>query len=682
MKNAINKTIKLLLLPLIVLMSFTACQDEVTDVTDPDQQETLVANSPLATSVERTTLRDGSADNIIDSGNCISVNLPVTVNVNGLEITIDSEEDLEVIEAIFDEFDDDEDILEIVFPIVIILNDYTEVTINNQEELEQFVDECSGENEDDDDIECIDFQYPITISVFDSNFDVIDTITINSDEELYHFIDELDGSVLASINFPVTMINADGTTTVVNNNDELLAAIEAADDSCDEDDDNDYNDDDNIDISADDLGFLLTECTWTVDKLEVNDQDLEEQYEGYVFTFFENGTVKAEINGNFDEGTWELIQTDAGIKLNLQMNNLTDFNNELWQLHEIHDEYGEVKIDFRQGEDRLRFEKHDCDVNPAVCPEDVVDAILAECYWRAGFNGDDNLAEYEFYFNENDDLVVQHSVNDQEIVGFWNASTNDNGATTMTFEIGQPLSDINGEWTVIECSDERVKMVMGDLYLVFERECESDSPYSCIENIDLTVAVCDDDVNDGLTEFDLTALLANCANDQLELAYFVSLADAENNVNPIEFPYTNVTNPQTLYLRASVPGTTDFEVFEVQLIVEDCSTGCTEADVDLFLMECEWFAVDFNGSDDLSIFELDFNDNSNLVITNTTNNETVNGFWATSETADGVWIELDNLNGSNIQALTGTWLVTECSETRLKLENDNNGYVVIERECN
>ncbi|NND11270.1 MAG: hypothetical protein HKN96_08675, partial [Flavobacteriaceae bacterium] len=465
MKNAINKTIKLLLLPLIVLMSFTACQDEVTDVTDPDQQETLVANSPLATSVERTTLRDGSADNIIDSGNCISVNLPVTVNVNGLEITIDSEEDLEVIEAIFDEFDDDEDILEIVFPIVIILNDYTEVTINNQEELEQFVDECSGENEDDDDIECIDFQYPITISVFDSNFDVIDTITINSDEELYHFIDELDGSVLASINFPVTMINADGTTTVVNNNDELLAAIEAADDTCDEDDDNDYNDDDNIDISADDLGFLLTECTWTVDKLEVNDQDLEDQYEGYVFTFFENGTVKAEINGNFDEGTWELIQTDAGIKLNLQMNNLTDFNNELWQLHEIDDEYGEVKIDFRQGEDRLRFEKHDCDVNPAVCPEDVVDAILAECYWRAGFNGDDNLAEYEFYFNENDDLVVQHSVNDQEIVGFWNTSTTDSGATVMNFDVDQPLGDINGEWTVIECSDERVKMVMGDLYL-------------------------------------------------------------------------------------------------------------------------------------------------------------------------------------------------------------------------
>ena len=217
-----------LFLPLFILVMFTSCQNEETEITDTDTEQTFDANSTLAQSILYTTTNDGSFDNIIDSANCISINLPVTVIVNGITITIEAIDDYELIEDILEEFDDDEDVIEIQFPITIILSDYEEVVINNYDELYAFVEECLGENEEDDDIECIDFQDPITISVFNSNFDVIDTVEINSDEELYEFIDELDGGVLASINFPVTMILADGSTIEVNNNDELLAAIQEA----------------------------------------------------------------------------------------------------------------------------------------------------------------------------------------------------------------------------------------------------------------------------------------------------------------------------------------------------------------------------------------------------------------------------------------------------------------------
>lgn len=585
MKNAINnKFIKLLFLPLIVLMTYTSCQNEVTEVTDTNEQEILVANSPLANLIENTTLRDGSYDNIIDNANCISINLPVTIIVNGIEITIDSEEDLAVIEAIFDEFSNDNDEIEIVFPIVIILNDYTEVTINNMEELLQFVEECTGENEPDDDIECIDFQYPISISIYDANFQIVDTVEINDDEELYDFIEDLEGGLLASINFPVTMVLADGSTVVVNNNDELQAAIEDAEDDCDEDDDNDYDDDDNNDVPVDDLNILCSNCTWTVDKLEIGDQDLEDQYVGYVFTFVPDGPVLVEDpNGTIYEGTWGLTENDNGIPaLSLNIPDLPDFNNELWLLHEIEDEYGEIKVDFRSGIDRLRFEQLECDeTDPAVCPEEVVDEYLAECYWRAGFNGDNNFAEYEFYFNANQELVVQHSVNDQEIVGTWMTSTSDSGATIMTIELGAPLGDFNGEWTVIECDEGRVKIVMNDLYIVFERECEEDS--------------------------------------------------------------------------------------------------CTQEEVDSYLVECVWNVVSLNGSDDLIAYELDFSSDGVLLITG--NGETITAQYATSVTADGVWVLFDGVAGANIQAISGNWLITECREDRFKMFNNNQDYIVLERDC-
>ena len=111
----------LLLIPFFALLLFTSCQDEVLEITPPEESEALVAESTLTSLISATSIMDGSADNIIDNASCLSVELPVTVIVRGLEITIDSREDFKVIEAIFKEFDDDEDRLDIVFPITIVL---------------------------------------------------------------------------------------------------------------------------------------------------------------------------------------------------------------------------------------------------------------------------------------------------------------------------------------------------------------------------------------------------------------------------------------------------------------------------------------------------------------------------------------------------------------------------------
>ncbi len=331
-----------------------SCRQEEFEYFPPLDQETL-ANSTLADLLERTALNDGSIDNIIDRSNCFTVQLPVTVNVNGYDILVGSEEDYATIEGIFDEFDDDTDILLISFPISIVFSDFTEVTIADQVELDTFSAGCNGENVADDDIECLDVQYPITASIFNPTTEVFDNLSISNDWQLYHFIDDLKDDDVVNINFPINVVLADGTLRSIGSLTELEEVIDDAKDSCDEDDDFDYNDDDCDNCTTNQLVDVLTGCTnWTVDKLERNDQDLEDTYDGYQFNFAADGTLTAANNGNSFSGTWESSGSGNSISVALNIPNLSDFNAN-WNLHEIVQDDGENEFDLRLGDDRLRF---------------------------------------------------------------------------------------------------------------------------------------------------------------------------------------------------------------------------------------------------------------------------------------------------------------------------------------
>jgi hypothetical protein len=313
----------------------------------------------VADLLQRTAQNDGSDDNIIDNASCLDIELPVTVNVNGLEITVDSEEDLELIEEIFDEFDDDIDELEIFFPITIILADFTEVTISNFDELEDLAEDCAGENEDDDDIECADIQYPIEASIFDTNNELIGTLSIDDDEELYLFIEDLDDTQIVTIGFPISVMLSDGTVIEASNLDDLEEILDNADDDCDEDDDNDYNDDDCENCSTDLLTDVLTSCDdWYVDKLERNDMDLDEEYTGFFFSFTESGDIEVTDGVDIFQGSWLSEGSANNIVVTINIPELPDFNDD-WMLHEIEQEGDDNEVDLRIGDDRLRFES-DC----------------------------------------------------------------------------------------------------------------------------------------------------------------------------------------------------------------------------------------------------------------------------------------------------------------------------------
>ena len=186
---------------------------------------------------------------------------------------------------------------------------------------------------------------------------------------------------------------------------------------------------------------------------------------------------------------------------------------------------------------------------------------------------------------------------------------------------------------------------------------------------------------EGFATFNLTNAYANCIQPAVHnVTYHISHADAETNTNAIPNPsaYTNLSNPQTIYVRVET-NEGNFAVFEIGLVVENCTNNCTEEEVDGFLVECIWNIVNYNGDDHLINYDFNFNTDGTVIITG--EGMTITAMWSTSMSANGVVVEFSNVAGPNIQAITGNWTVVECQNNRLEFVRAND-IMVMERTCN
>ena len=355
MKQSYKYTIYIIL---ILLTSWSCRKEVVIDEKAPDSKG-FVKTENVAKLIENTTLHDGSFDNIIDHANNFSIKMPYTVIVNGQRITINSEADLQTVEDILDASDTDTDSIEIVFPVTIILSDYTEVTIHNQHEFEHYVAQSTHENEPDDDIECIDFVYPITAHIYNTVTEQTRTVSIHNDEELHHLLDHLDDNDIINFDFPITLTLYDGSQITVNNISELETVIENNQDACDEDDDNDHDDDDCDNCTTAQITTVLTGCpAWSIDELERHDTDLESNYTGYTMQFFANGDVAVTYSGTITNGSWSVSGSGSNIYVSIDITAIPDFSAN-WHLEEIKQDGMEKKVKLKVDDDnKMKIKSH------------------------------------------------------------------------------------------------------------------------------------------------------------------------------------------------------------------------------------------------------------------------------------------------------------------------------------
>ncbi|MBL7841959.1 MAG: hypothetical protein JNJ75_17560 [Cyclobacteriaceae bacterium] len=338
---------------LIVLSAFTGCQQEADEVTLPEPKEAFSASSNAATLLKKVTLRDGSSDNILDSGSCVTILFPVTVTVNGEDFVITSSDELKQIERMLEESEGDDDEIDLHYPITIMLSDYTSVVINDEDELEEYTDECS-EGGFDDDIECIDFVYPIKLTRYNTDTQVSDVLTVQTDGQLYGLIKSLKDDDLVSFVFPVALEDNNGTRFTANNVEQLEQVIEDAEDACDEDDDNDFDDDD-VDTSA--LEAVIQSGNWKV-AYYFDDTDQTVAYSEFTFEFHEDGTVIARNGSEENVGTWAAYGDDGELELEFEFDNDNELLDEISEDWEV-TMFSTTQLELQDGTDGpvLRFQK-------------------------------------------------------------------------------------------------------------------------------------------------------------------------------------------------------------------------------------------------------------------------------------------------------------------------------------
>ncbi len=533
------KVIKTMFSLCAIVLCLYACQEETVQISETDTEATLVANTTLPNLMERVAMLDGSADNFIDNANCFLVNLPVTVSVNGITSTLTDETEYTTFIELINQFDDP--LIDIEYPITIILSDYTEITIENEAALLAQVANCAGPNQPDIDIECIDFQYPFSIAVFDANFEVIETQNIADDEMLFNFLQTLSSGVVASINYPISLVKADGTTTSVNSNDQLETAIAAAENTCDEDDDNNHND--------------------------------------------------------------------------------------------------------------------------ADCTEAQVSASLVNCFWRiTNFAGNQEL-EYEFYFNDDGSFTFSTDPTSSTVyTGNWEIAILDGNSVLNVNNVNTELTILNDSWIIDECSEDQLIIHSGNQEITLQKVCENTTAFECFENIQTTI--CDEENPfDGFVEMNLEQLFINTiiCTQEFTYSFHLTQVDAETDASPI-FPtsYTNTASQETLYLRIEdLQGT--FQIFTINISIEDCCTNNTILTDDLVLympfsnetkdLVSTWEASDtYNYVSDRAgnpACAIAFSGNETVQIPVTTTNQIVQG----DAFSVSLWFKMQNTDPSNYEIL-------------------------------
>ena len=141
--------------------------------------------------------------------------------------------------------------------------------------------------------------------------------------------------------------------------------------------------------------------------------------------------------------------------------------------------------------------------------------------------------------------------------------------------------------------------------------------------------VCDDISNDALETFDLTEKITEISQgitEDLEIKFYTSFNDAENETNQISNNFTNTTNPQQIFARIE-NGTYCHAIAEFGLNVIQVPTVNTPSE----LTVCD------NNYDGVSQFDLTI---SEFEVLDIRNNDTVIGYFESMETLEGDFNEI------------------------------------------
>jgi len=144
---------------------------------------------------------------------CFELNYPLTaVYYDGNQVTVNSEQDLYNFE--FAGF---------VYPISVTLTDGSQVSVNSPQEFDTLYNDCYDiEDCYDCDVQCFEIVFPFS---FVSENGTVDTV--NNYDELFDFLSQLSDDDTCMISYPISVEFEDGSQQTANSDEELAALYES-----------------------------------------------------------------------------------------------------------------------------------------------------------------------------------------------------------------------------------------------------------------------------------------------------------------------------------------------------------------------------------------------------------------------------------------------------------------------
>lgn len=196
------------------------------------------------------------------------------------------------------------------------------------------------ENEGEEAINCIEFNYPFVLFVFDATMEFVEAKSIRSDPEFSNFLGSLHPDFSISLNYPISGTLENGELIEINTNEELKEAI----DEC----------------QAAELlrrcNGTLIDCVWKVGAVEGQPNE----YEGAYYLLRSDGSVQFHYKEDVFFGTWITLFIGADLYLNIDLNDDADIE-AFWDLNWQVDLRNDQRIEIADGDRQVLIEK-DCSI--------------------------------------------------------------------------------------------------------------------------------------------------------------------------------------------------------------------------------------------------------------------------------------------------------------------------------